>query len=232
MAKTRAVILAIVGGVLLVAAIAALVAISRSEPTDPTALPRRTLRIVKARVSPAPASLLVKGTTNLVDRAVLQIHVRSGKDTLLTRTCEVAGGEFSYEEPAQGALSPGKYEVEVRFELAAQSKTVAEALGFQPSSLSDRAELETPATYSAEGASTPRSRVLELVDRVSQAKPEQLDELDQEAAELSGKLWIAEEKAALKSLRLAVAEAKKTRPDRQAFERLLLKAHTQASSPR
>jgi len=212
------------GGIAAIAVVALVVWPAADQ--DPTETVRRTLRIKLARAS--AENLQVSGTTNLVDGAKLAVVLRSGSEELWTRALDVQKQAFSFEEQAQGALTPGTYWIEVRFDLAAQAPEVAEALSYQPKSLSDRAELEVSAPATADSAA-PASGVLELINRVSAATPEALAGLDEEAQALDAKLWIAREKAALLTLRQAIAEARKPAPDRGAFERLLLEAHAKAS---
>lgn len=202
-----------------------------TESPDPTRQgPARTLNVERASVEARPSgrALVVRGATTLVDGATLQVAVLLGEREVLSRQAEVRGGAFALEETSGGEVTEGQYEVRVRFELSRQPVAVCEALAYQPASLEARRALSLPLELALR-AGVPDSlhALLDEANRVG-ADAARAAELDRQAAALGERLWIGQEKAALRALRLALEEAQRPHCRREEFDRLLLQAYVLA----
>lgn len=192
--------------------------------------PLRYLRITEARVLEGEAGpqLRLEAETNLVAGSRVSVSVLARGARVVSVVAESDGEHVRMQTPAAGSVVEGTYEALVEFRLDEQSEAVRVALAHQPTHLSDRRRLELPLRVVA--AADARGEVQALFDDVNRAPRDSasLDALDRRAQELLARLWIAEQKAAIHKLRLAVEEARRVEFKRRDFDRLLLEAHVLA----
>lgn len=191
----------------------------------------RSLELTEARISEMPKGLclLVEGRTDLPDGCALHVAVLADSREVATFAGTTARGRFALEQVAAGQVVEGSYSVRVTFLLEAQSEALRKALGYQPARLEARRPLLLPPRLVAASEATGELR--QLFEALNQGPPRDkaaLDDIDRRAIEMSRRLWIAEQKAALHKLRLAVEEARRPELRRRDFERLLLEAHVLA----
>ncbi len=175
---------------------------------DPSKVgPDRFLTVEEARIEALgdEVQLYVTGKTNLVDGAVLRIEVRTRSGlSLQVYSAQAKGGRFSLSELATGGLAGREFQLAASFALEQQPEAVQKALHYQPRALATTAPLLVHQGVDASFTATDEFKA--LFDAVNKAPrdPFELDRLDQQAVALSGRLWIAKEKAALEKLRLAI----------------------------
>lgn len=146
---------------------------------------------------------------------------------MVTHRVDVTRGRFALKRPGQGRVLPGSYEVVATFLLEEQTAAIQKSLHYQPRRLTARRPLDLPVVS---GSAAVLARFRTLFGQVN-AQPRdraELARLDREALALSRELWIADQKIALKKLRLAIEEAGRPRFERKSFERLLIEAHVLA----
>lgn len=214
------------------AALALIVTTLRPAPDDASrqAEPTRTLVIDEARVAEDAGAhrLIVRGHTDLVDGAELSVAVLAAGREVERAPVVVRSGAFRLDLPARGAIVEGRYAAQASFRLEEQTQAVREALGHRPASLLAQAPLVLPPLVAR--ATDLREELRALFHEANQCPrdPAVLDGLDGRARALEARLWLAEQKAALRNLRLAVEEARRPEVRRPIFERLLLEGYTLA----
>ncbi len=195
--------------------------------------PDRTLSLTACSWTPSPqgkgGELEVAGTTNFPTGSRIRIDIRSRGRSLETHEARSDGGRFELKVLGKGHVLAGFYNVVATFALEEQSREIQESLHFQPRRLVARRPLELPTTVTGpEGAIQTRLRTLFGAVNAQPRDRLALARLDQEAMALGKELWIANQKIALKKLRLAIEEAGRPKFRRQSFERLLIEAHVLA----
>jgi hypothetical protein len=199
-------------------------------PSSRRAASRHTLAVDEAYVADERGGqrLVVRGGTTLPDGCQLSVLLHAGEREVLRLGAAVQGGRFALDVPAQGAVVEGRYQARAVFSLEDQPPATREALRYEPRLLEARAPVRLPPEVAR--AADARDELRRLFDALSRAPrdPAIQDEVDRRAAELAGRLWLSEQRAALASLRLAVAVARRPAFEREEFERLLLEAHVQA----
>lgn len=200
--------------------------------SDPTRRgPSRFLSLDEARIEMASGGsrLVVRGRTNLPDGACLTLRVLAGERELVSLPVGVRAGTLSLAAEERGLVLEGRFVVSARFRLEEQAEAVRRELHYQPASLSAARDLALPLQLLAAGeARSELNDLLEAVNRAPRARA-RLDELDRRARDMAERLWIAEEKAAIAELRLAIEEARRPGELRRAeFDRHLLAAYVLA----
>lgn len=203
----------------------------REERIDPTRRgPLRFLRLTEARIHdrPAGAALVVRGETNLVAGARIDVTVVSRQHEILQVQATSDGSGFAVDTTAKGSVVEGTYDVTATFRLSDQTDAVRAELAYQPATLATRCGLSLPLQL-ARAADT-RAQVRELFDAVNQQPRDAttIEALDKRAQELAAQLWIGEQKTALVKLRQALEEARRPDVRRREFDRLVLEAHVLA----
>lgn len=222
-----------------VAAGAALVAVSfgaivlplltpGTEPDPSRRGPERYLEVDVARLDGTPATLTVRGRTNLVDGTMLSVVVQTQELDVARFPTRVERGEFSLVAPAAGEVGEAGYQVVVRFRQEEQTEAVSAALHYQPQWLQAVEPLVVPAPLVV--TSTLRTELRRLFDEINHLPVDANTHatLDQRAVALHKQVWLGKEKLAIEQLRLAISEASRSTFDRGAFERHLLRAHVLA----
>lgn len=198
---------------------------------DHRASPRRhTLVVDEARVADEQGvqRLIVTGTTSLPDRCDLAIVLLAGDREVLRLATATSGGRFALDSRAQGAVVEGRYLARVTFDLEGQTQATREALHYDPRELAAIAHVVLPPQLTR--ATEVKGELRGLFDSLSRAPRDAAvqDDVARRLDALDARLWLVEQRAALRSLRLAVAEARRPAFEREAFERLLLEAHVLA----
>lgn len=192
--------------------------------------PPRTLAIDEARVADEGGAqrLIVRGTTDLVDGSQLAVAILAAGHEVERSSAVARGGRFTLDLPARGAVVEGRFAAQVTFRLEEQPAAVRDALAHRPALLRAQAPLILPPLLARAGDL--RAELRALFEALNQCPrdPAALDGIDSRARQLEDRLWIAEQKAALRSLRLAVEEARRPEVRRPVFERLLLEGYSLA----
>lgn len=218
-------------GLLGVGSLAVFLLLPTSEPPealgDPTRFgPVRTLVVTTARIERASAGLAlhVRGETNLIDGSILAVLIEARGQPIQSFEATVEGGSLVLRVAGSGEVLAGDYSVRVRFQLENQTKTVQKALHYQPRRLESVKPLVLPELPPGHAS---RGRFKSLFDLVNRAPRDakKLADLDRLALELGRSLWIAEQRVAIRKLRLAIEVARRKKFERQEFDRLLLEAH-------
>lgn len=214
-----------------VAGLALSMALLLPEPDDPTrAPPRHTLTVDEARVHDERGGqrLVVRGTTSLPDGCLLSVVLLAGEREALRLSTTAADGRYAVDARAEGDVVEGRYSAQASFALEEQPQAVREALRYEPRRLEASLPVALPPrlTRAAEVKDELKSLLLALSQ--SPLDPGVQADVDRRAEALGARLWLTEQRGALRSLRVAVAEARRPVFERRAFDRLLLEAHVLA----
>lgn len=216
---------------LLLSAVALCAALLLPAGEEDRAAPRRhTLVVDEARVvdEQGVQRLVVEGTTTLPDGCDLSIALLSGDREVLRLASATSRGRFALDAHAQGAVVEGRYLAKVTFDLEGQAPATREALRYEPRQLTGSAPVVLPPRLTR--AAEVKGELKGLFDSLSRSPRDAAvqDDVVRRLDALDARLWLVEQRAALRSLRLAVAEARRPAFEREAFERLLLEAHVLA----